>query len=59
MKLSQVKEGQRFVLSRNGEEYKHYGMHPSDKHYVLVAPYKSNPLENEMLYIACEVEVVS
>jgi len=59
MKLSQVKKGQRFVLSRNGQEFEHHGMHPGSGRHVLVAPFSNDPLKVRMLHIMREVEVLS
>ena len=58
MRLKHVKKGQTFILTRTGEVFTHRGMHPGDGQQVLVAPLKTNPMENETLHTLSEVELI-
>jgi hypothetical protein len=58
MRLSEVQEGQTFILLRNGKQYTHHGRHPKFRYRVLTQPYRQNALGFHSLHLACAVELV-
>lgn len=58
MRLQHVKPGQRFILSRTGEDYTCHGRHPVRGHQVLIEPYQPGGAQLRSLSIACEVELI-
>ena len=58
MKLKSVKPGQEFILARDGKRYRHHGLYPPNKRFILTTPYASDPMGTSTLHMACEVEVI-
>ena len=58
MRLHELNEGQRFVLTRTGKKFEHHGRHPTKRYLVLTAPYSAIPIKCKTLHIACKVKPV-